>query len=118
MGGAGKCDAVGDDVWAILLDRLDMRGLHLGSAAAIDELEACDGTAAIIGVQNDAAEYAITHDPGTIKADPLTLDIHFEARMFLRQNAFEMSICQHVGAGQQRRFVRNAQVKDSVEIFE
>lgn len=57
-----QCEAVADNVGAARFDRPDMRGIDLGAAATIDELQSTDRAALVIGTQHHAAKDAVTED--------------------------------------------------------
>jgi hypothetical protein len=75
MGGAGKRDAVADVVGAVMLDWFDVGGFDLGSAVAVDEFEARDGAAAVVGVEYDAAEHAVADEAGAVDGNSLPFDV-------------------------------------------
>ena len=63
VGRAGEGDTVADGVWAISFDRTDMRGLHFGTAAAVDQAQAGDGASIGVGTSHVSPEGDIAKFP-------------------------------------------------------
>jgi hypothetical protein len=81
----------------------------------VDELEAGDGAAAVIGFQHLAAEDAVADGPRGVGGDAIALHVKDKGGVFFLEDAADR-FRRHPGAGQQRFFVRHAQIEDSIEI--
>lgn len=67
---SGQGKTVSNDVGSASFDRVNMCSLHLGSPATVDELQARDGAAFIIGAQDDPPEHAVPNDPRYERSNP------------------------------------------------
>src|SRR5690348_12522832 len=114
---AGQSEAVGNDVGAVSLDRLDMRGLDFGPAAPIDKLETGDRAATAICVQDNSTKHPIAYDPRAIEADAFARDIHRQRLLYLPHDAGKWFIGRGVRTRQKRLFVGYAKIEYPIEIL-
>lgn len=117
--GAGESEAVGDAVGAVGLDRLDMGGFDLSSAVAVDQLQAGDRAAAVIGLEHALPESAVANDSGRVIADPLALEVGGEGGMiFCQEGRHDRRFERGAEAREERLLLGEAAQQDSVEIFD
>lgn len=60
---AGQRDAIGQDIGPFRLNRPYVRCIDFGASPAVDELQASDCTALVVGLYDEAAEQSITDNP-------------------------------------------------------
>lgn len=117
--GAGECEAVADTIGAVVGNRADMCRLNLGTAAAIDQLEARDGAGVLIGRLDRYGKRPVPertlHDlSDDLAVDAVDLVWHLrivteaEARFFgwIGRRTFPIPLAEHMcEAGSQDRIV-------------
>ena len=99
-----------------MLDRFDMRCFHFGTAAAIDEFEAGDGAATIVGIEHDATEDAVADQAGAVIGDTIAGGVD-EGRQFLTQQIGE-TLDRCALAREKWCLIGNTEIEDTVEVFD
>lgn len=97
-----KRNAVTYYVRTARLDGPDVRRVHFGPAAAVNEFQTTNRTALIVGAQYYSSEHAISHDPRYSKAYALALLIELKRRLFFLKSRSNRHVA---NAWQQRRAI-------------
>ncbi|MEY9162354.1 hypothetical protein ABIE78_000473 [Sinorhizobium fredii] len=73
VGGPGKRDAIAQDIRTVCFHRTNMRSVHFGTAAAVNQLQSGDRASLVLSFEDKPAEKTIANDSRRELSDAITL---------------------------------------------